>query len=134
MRAIPYVLVLGIWLAISSAARATDAPCAGDLNGDAEVTIDEIITAVNNALSGCPNVAPTPTPSPCTGTYTCTCSSAFCGSCGVGGSQGDVRENVSCDQVQDFCLYKDGPCNNPNLAGCDGSHVFEHGWTCVPTP
>jgi len=26
----------------------------GDLNGDGEVTIDEILSAVNNALNSCP--------------------------------------------------------------------------------
>ncbi len=31
------------------------APClAGDQNGDGTITIDEIIAAVSNALSGCP--------------------------------------------------------------------------------
>jgi hypothetical protein len=29
-------------------------PCTGDSNGDGQVTIDEILGAVNNALSGCP--------------------------------------------------------------------------------
>ncbi|MFI5396414.1 MAG: hypothetical protein ACHQ9S_12855 [Candidatus Binatia bacterium] len=28
--------------------------CPGDLNGDGHVTIDEILTAVNAALEGCP--------------------------------------------------------------------------------
>jgi hypothetical protein len=27
---------------------------AGDGNGDNEITVDEILTAVNNALQGCP--------------------------------------------------------------------------------
>jgi len=27
---------------------------AGDANGDGQITIDEILTAVNNALTGCP--------------------------------------------------------------------------------
>jgi hypothetical protein len=38
---------------------------AGDPSGDGEVTVDEIIMAVNNALSSCgPPVSPTPSPSP----------------------------------------------------------------------
>lgn len=36
--------------------------CPGDLNGDHEVTIDEVITAVNAALNGCP-AGPSPTAS-----------------------------------------------------------------------
>jgi hypothetical protein len=31
-----------------------DACAAGDPSGDGNVTVDEILTAVNNALSGCP--------------------------------------------------------------------------------
>ena len=27
---------------------------AGDLNGDGQITVDEILTAVGNSLSGCP--------------------------------------------------------------------------------
>jgi hypothetical protein len=27
---------------------------AGDANGDRQITVDEILTAVNNALNGCP--------------------------------------------------------------------------------
>jgi hypothetical protein len=130
MRPTSYVVVLAIWLNFSSPTSAVDAPCAGDLNGDGEVTVDEIITAVNSALNGCPAVMPTP----CTLVFTCTCGSAFCGSCGVGGDPGDVRENVSCPAANDICLYKDGPCNNPAVPGCDGSHTFVHGWTCVPNP
>jgi len=36
----------------------------GDANGDTHITVDEILTAVNNALEGCPPAgAPTETPS-----------------------------------------------------------------------
>ncbi|HVM96635.1 MAG TPA: hypothetical protein VMT89_09615 [Candidatus Acidoferrales bacterium] len=43
--------------------------CPGDLNGDNEVTIDELITAVNASLNGCPaavtpTASPTPRPTP----------------------------------------------------------------------
>ena len=38
------------------------AQCCGDCNGDGEVSISELVTAVNNALNGCS--APTPTPAP----------------------------------------------------------------------
>jgi len=34
--------------------------CPGDLNGDGEVTINEIIVAVNSALTGCSSPSPTP--------------------------------------------------------------------------
>lgn len=33
----------------------------GDANGDGEIKINDIVAAVNNALSGCPSEAPTPT-------------------------------------------------------------------------
>jgi hypothetical protein len=35
--------------------------CPGDLNGDKQVTVDEVLTALNSALHGCPE-GPTPTP------------------------------------------------------------------------
>lgn len=35
------------------------AQCCGDCNGDGEVTINELITAVNNALGGCGGATPT---------------------------------------------------------------------------
>jgi hypothetical protein len=119
--------------AVLGSARTTLAQCDGDLNGDLEVTVDEILRAVNSALNGCDVAEPTPTPTPCDLVYTCTCANG-CGACGVGGDPGDVRENVSCENANDICLYKDGPCNNPQLTGCDGSRVFVHGWTCVPNP
>jgi len=34
--------------------RIEDDICCGDANGDGQVTIDELVTAVNNALGGCP--------------------------------------------------------------------------------
>jgi hypothetical protein len=46
---------------------------AGDANGDTQITVDEILTAVNNALEGCapagtptdtPTQTPTATPTP----------------------------------------------------------------------
>jgi hypothetical protein len=37
---------------------------AGDPNNDKQVTVDEILTAVNNALNGCPPAIVTPSPSP----------------------------------------------------------------------
>ena len=43
-------------------------PCpAGDIDGSGDITIDEIIVAVNRALNGCPPPVATPTPTP-TGT------------------------------------------------------------------
>lgn len=32
---------------------ATPPPCVGDCNGNGQVTVDEILAAVNNALNGC---------------------------------------------------------------------------------
>lgn len=51
-------------LGVLGMARVTSAqPCPGDLNGDNEVTIDEVIVAINSALNGCTAAAATPTPS-----------------------------------------------------------------------
>jgi hypothetical protein len=41
-----------------------------DANGDGQVTVDEILTAVNAALNGCPQVSPSATPVPHTATPT----------------------------------------------------------------
>jgi uncharacterized repeat protein (TIGR04052 family) len=42
------------YLLVASAAHAqTGSVCVGDANGDGEVTIEEIITSVNNSLEGC---------------------------------------------------------------------------------
>jgi hypothetical protein len=135
MRARQKVIILLSILAVglSSAAGADETPCAGDANGDRRVTINELVTAVNHALNGCPEVEATPTRTPCPLVFTCTCANG-CGDCGVGGDLGDVRENVPCESANDICAYKDGPCDNPNLPGCDGTRVFEHGWTCVANP
>ena len=38
--------------------------CCGDCGGDGEVSISDLITAVNNALNGCPATSPTPTQPP----------------------------------------------------------------------
>jgi hypothetical protein len=43
-------------------AATADAQCCGDCDGSGDVTIDELITAVNNALNGCPPVPPTDGP------------------------------------------------------------------------
>jgi CSLREA domain-containing protein len=51
-------LILGISIALGTTSVAT---CpALDPNGDDEVTIDEVLTAVNHAVSGCPAVPPVP--------------------------------------------------------------------------
>ncbi|MEO8604006.1 MAG: hypothetical protein ABI629_15630 [bacterium] len=36
--------------------------CCGDCSGDGEVSISDLITAVNNSLNGCAATSPTPTP------------------------------------------------------------------------
>ncbi len=47
--------ILAVW---GSTNRAASANCAGDVNGDGTVSIDELITAVNSSLSGCDTSAP----------------------------------------------------------------------------
>jgi len=47
------LLVLGLALSLATS-KVASALCCGDCNQDGQVTIDEIITAVNNALSSCP--------------------------------------------------------------------------------
>lgn len=53
---------MGVAFAVSFLTNtATAQECPGDLNGDGSVTVDEILTVVNAALTGC-NQPPTPTP------------------------------------------------------------------------
>ncbi|MFI5395607.1 MAG: DUF1566 domain-containing protein [Candidatus Binatia bacterium] len=49
-------VVLALWPA-GVRAQCCDR-CEGDFNGDGKVTVDEILTAVNNALTGCPTPGP----------------------------------------------------------------------------
>jgi hypothetical protein len=60
------IVIVSVQLAVGVlpwAAPAAAQTCPGDLNGDGEVTVDEIVTAVNAALEGCPT-PPKPTPTP----------------------------------------------------------------------
>jgi hypothetical protein len=67
MRRRTLFMVLGLTLALWPRGGAA-APCCGDCNGDGAVTINELITAVNNALDGCgaatPTAPPAATPTP----------------------------------------------------------------------
>jgi len=48
------ILVAAMGLCAAGPARAQCSPtCKGDFNQDGQVTIDELVTAVNNALGGC---------------------------------------------------------------------------------
>ncbi len=49
------LVVTGMWLVVGTVA---DAKCLGDFDGDNEVTISELITAVNSSLGGCPDPEP----------------------------------------------------------------------------
>jgi hypothetical protein len=61
------VIGLGVTMA-SMPSGAQRGPCHGDVDGDGMVTIDEIVSAVNHALHGCPeptaDMGPTPTATP----------------------------------------------------------------------
>jgi hypothetical protein len=57
------VTITEIITMVSAAISGCTAGCPGDLDGDGMVTVDEIIKAVNAALVGCP-MGPTPTPTP----------------------------------------------------------------------
>ena len=50
-------LMVLVCLMVSAGGAA--AQCCGDCSGDGEVTINDLITAVNNALNGCSDVTPT---------------------------------------------------------------------------
>jgi hypothetical protein len=65
LRIIGMVGVIGVGTVAALSIPARAAPCPGDLNGDNAVTINEIITAVNAALSGC--AAPTQAGNTCPG-------------------------------------------------------------------
>lgn len=45
------ILIVGLW--VSSAWAQADGMCEGDFDEDHRVTVDELVTAVNNALKGC---------------------------------------------------------------------------------
>lgn len=95
MAAIGWLSVIGVRVADAQA-------CPGDVNGDGQVTVDELVRAVNSALYGCstsgtPTTIPmptrTPTPPPVTGCQLrfdvdygagsfCYFSGRFNGSCG----------------------------------------------------
>jgi hypothetical protein len=60
---LPLVLVALLFcLPRPSTGTQDDTPCQGDFNGDGQVTIDEILRVVHNALYGCAVPSPTPTP------------------------------------------------------------------------
>lgn len=48
-------------------AHGAGAQCLGDFNGDMRVEVNELIIAVNNALTDCQGSGPTPTPTPTVG-------------------------------------------------------------------
>lgn len=80
---------LSLCLAAPAAAR-----CSGDFNGNLSVEINELITAVNHALNGCPDVLPTPTVPPggaCPLTFTDDNSTSTGGECYFAG-----RWNAAC--------------------------------------
>lgn len=59
------MVAMAVWSAVALGMHeAVAQQCPGDLNGDNEVTIDEVITAVNAALNGCVPPVPTATASP----------------------------------------------------------------------
>jgi hypothetical protein len=53
-------MVLLMLALVGSVAAGAQAQCCGDCNGDGTVSINELITAVNNALLGCGADTPTP--------------------------------------------------------------------------
>jgi hypothetical protein len=69
--------------------------CCGDCNGDGQVTVDEILTSVNRALSGCRNDSICSTSGgqrlPATGQTTCWDANGNVISCTGTGQDGDIR-------------------------------------------
>jgi len=111
-------LVLMVNVALGNAGVSTCA--AGDVNGDGQISVDEILQAVNNALEGCPG--PTPTPSPiCIRPGNACLANADCCS----------RSCVSVDGVtlvcQDVsCTPSGSPCD-VNTDCCSGSCISPDG-------
>ena len=97
---------IGILVVLCGLAARIDAQCCGDCDRSGDVTIDELITAVNNALDGCttptrgpkPTATPRPTATPTNGNQ---CGVAFtdnsAGSCTFSGhfNQGCGNELTS---------------------------------------
>lgn len=62
LRGLVIAAAFAVPLLAAPAVRAQcEGACVGDANGDRNVTIDELILAVNNALGGCDRPTPTPT-------------------------------------------------------------------------
>jgi len=59
MRGLLLACALISWLSTNASAQ-----CCGDCGGDGQVTIDDLVTAVRNALDGCSDATPTPTAVP----------------------------------------------------------------------
>lgn len=87
--------------------------CAGDLNCDGKVTINELITAVNNALSGCPT--PVGADQACTDFATANCTKLD--DCVFNGTSQRYGGASTCRQRQkQICLLRlgaTGTGNNP---------------------
>ena len=73
-------VLAGIVSVVPSGMRA-DVACPGDLNGDGEVDITEIIRAVNSSLEGCPTPGPAPSTLVQTGQTQCDQGDGTLGAC-----------------------------------------------------
>lgn len=57
-------VLVAVCCAVMLSAAAVAQTCPGDLNGDRQVTIDELVSAVNAALNGCDGASVTRSPTP----------------------------------------------------------------------
>jgi hypothetical protein len=102
---------------VPPAAAQCNPACQGDFNLDGQVTVDEIIVSVNNALHGCASAEQqgcvdsggTVSTDRC-----CTASPDFPDTCGLGacGCAPQFSHDVS------FCDCGDGACFNRELRSC----------------
>jgi cysteine-rich repeat protein len=101
-------VLTGVNVALGNAPLSLCSACDG--NGDQQVTVDEILAAVNNALSGCPAIS-TPTPTATVAGLTPT--PAF--GCGNGAVEFNLGETCDDGNTAD----DDGPgASNPCPANC----------------
>jgi len=93
LRRLPLLgLSLVVWLIAPHGARGqSDCPC--DVNGDGEVTVNELIQGVNASLEGCPPPGPTQSTLVQTGQTVCDQGSGTLGECpgSPSGQDGDIQ-------------------------------------------
>lgn len=106
-----FVTILALLLAVRAGGQQCSNACPGDLNSDGQVTIDELVTAVNSALQECPaRPFPTLIPNPTPISTQCTFANTFHALCTYQG-----RWNAACGDNRLQVHVNEGPGGTVNL-------------------